>query len=249
VEAVAGGKGDPPDASALPEGELRHLLEIIDNVPEHGHDPRATIVAVNALHTAGREKAIAATKEYIRVSECAYTDLEEKIDVIAGLLFHLDSDDGAMNFPVRILKKTDHRARPAPVGIDLVLIGDVPFFVGHGPHFGRCVGAGIAFDRRCELGVFRPSPLSPASTLSELTRCLECWHGESGEAFDADDLRNQVAQLIDPLIRDDILESVLIQPRTSGPESRDNQSGNLRELTWDFNKAMYTVRERPRAAR
>lgn len=70
VSWVRGGDGAPPDPALFAEDELQRLLRVVDQVPSYDalHDPRRVIDAVNALQPLGRERAIAALREYLRIS-------------------------------------------------------------------------------------------------------------------------------------------------------------------------------------
>jgi hypothetical protein len=72
VKWVHGAAGDPPPAWMFPEEELRTLLRILDETPSYsngwGYNPRSVIRAVNALQPLGKEKALAAVAEYLRIA-------------------------------------------------------------------------------------------------------------------------------------------------------------------------------------
>src|SRR5207237_943044 len=69
---IFGDKGIPPKESLISEAELRQAIPLIDQVPSpiccFAYDPRPVIAAVNHLHALGKPKAIAALREYLRVS-------------------------------------------------------------------------------------------------------------------------------------------------------------------------------------
>ena len=71
VEFVFGAQGDPPPSGMFTEVELRSLLHKLDRVSSYdasSHDPLTLIQAVNALQRIGKDKALAAISEYLRVS-------------------------------------------------------------------------------------------------------------------------------------------------------------------------------------
>ena len=71
VRSFSGAGGTPPDPELFEEGELRRLLGIIDTVPRWegpNCDPLRVIKITNALQAVGKEKALAATEEYLRVA-------------------------------------------------------------------------------------------------------------------------------------------------------------------------------------
>ena len=72
VQDVYGGRGEPPNPALMPEKELRPLLRLIDKAPSfrfgNDYDPLLVIQIVNALQPLGKEKALAAIEEYLRVA-------------------------------------------------------------------------------------------------------------------------------------------------------------------------------------
>lgn len=71
VEFVFGAQGDPPPSGLFIEVELRALLHKLDRVSSYdasSHDPLTLIQAVNALQRIGKDKALAAIGEYLRIS-------------------------------------------------------------------------------------------------------------------------------------------------------------------------------------
>src|SRR5262249_49322939 len=95
VQYVVGGRGQPPDPAVLPEAELRPLLRLIHTAPSYndGYDynPRAVIQIVNALQALGKEKALAAIDEFLRVSPG-----REGVFLVLRVLFDVPSDPGHM---------------------------------------------------------------------------------------------------------------------------------------------------------
>ena len=70
VEFVAGGGAPPPDGM-FTDGELRKLLEALNDLPgQNGirYNPRPVIRAVNLLQPLGKERGMAAVDEFLRVS-------------------------------------------------------------------------------------------------------------------------------------------------------------------------------------
>ena len=72
-----GGEGDTPPAWMFVEEELRSILRILDETPSYNngwdYNPRGVIRAVNALQPLGKEKALTAVAEYLRVAPCRST--------------------------------------------------------------------------------------------------------------------------------------------------------------------------------
>lgn len=72
AQYVFGGQGKPPDPELLPEEELCALLRLLDRAPSYqfgySYNPLLIIRIVNALQPLGKEKALAAIEEYLRVA-------------------------------------------------------------------------------------------------------------------------------------------------------------------------------------
>ncbi|HJZ59890.1 MAG TPA: hypothetical protein VKE74_33420, partial [Gemmataceae bacterium] len=100
AQYVYGGRGQPPDPALLPEAELRPLLRLIDTAPSYNagyhYDPLAVIRAVNALQALGKEKALAAIAEYLRVSSHFHDPGREGVFLVLRVLFDVPPDPGHM---------------------------------------------------------------------------------------------------------------------------------------------------------
>lgn len=100
VQYVYGGSGEPPDPKTIPEAELRSLLRLIDKAPYisgNGYDPLAVIQIVNALQPLGKDKALAAIDEYLRVAsyfECRRG--RDGVFLVLRVLFDVPADPGYM---------------------------------------------------------------------------------------------------------------------------------------------------------
>lgn len=71
-QEVFGGKGRPPKTEWFTEQELRNLLRLFNTAPGlegNSYNPLPVIRIVNALQPLGKEKALAAISEYLRVSD------------------------------------------------------------------------------------------------------------------------------------------------------------------------------------
>jgi len=100
AQYVYGGYGSPPDEKTFNETELRRLLRIIDKAPgydsAYGYDPRRIVQAVNALQPLGKEKALAALGEYLRVASRFHDSGREGVFLILRCLFDVPADPGFM---------------------------------------------------------------------------------------------------------------------------------------------------------
>lgn len=97
VQYVFGGNGAPPPSGMFAHEELTRLLRLIDATSGvDNHNPPRLIQAVNALQPLGKDKALAAIEEYLRVSTPYGDDERESIFFILRLLFEIPADPGYM---------------------------------------------------------------------------------------------------------------------------------------------------------
>src|SRR5262245_4248262 len=95
------------------EEELRSILRVLDETPSYnngsGYNPRGGIRAVNALQPLGKEKALAAVAEYLRVSPVSFdAPAVEGMFLVLRTLFEIPTPPGHM--PVM------HMGQPSPIG-------------------------------------------------------------------------------------------------------------------------------------
>ena len=96
VQYVFGGKGTAPAATMFGEGELAALLRLLDaTTHEGGRNPLAYIRIVNTLQPLGKDKALAAIDEYLRVSSEIFSD-RIPLFLVLRLLFEVPADPGFM---------------------------------------------------------------------------------------------------------------------------------------------------------
>jgi hypothetical protein len=132
VQYVFGGRGAPPPPDLVPEGELRRLLSLLNEVSSYnssdGFNPLPLIRAVNALHAAGREKALAVIGEYLRVSSDFDDPAREGMFLVLRTLF--DAAPGAGGMPRMFVgapsppEPSDPRAAPR---FPVLIAGDIPW--------------------------------------------------------------------------------------------------------------------------
>jgi hypothetical protein len=134
AQYVYGGRGSPPDEKVFSEAELRRLLRIIDKAPgyysAYGYDPRRIVEAVNALQPLGKEKALAALGEYLRVASGFHDSGREGVFLILRCLFDVPDDPGFMphmycGAPSMSPPKDAKQAPRFPI----VIQGDVPLLL------------------------------------------------------------------------------------------------------------------------
>jgi hypothetical protein len=128
VQYVFGGRGTP--YTAIPEAELRLLLELVDAVPSYSAtlDPARLIQAVNALQPLGKERALAVVEEYLRVSSSLDNPGREGVFLVMRALFDAPVMPPMMvGMPARSPK--DPRLLPR---FPLTIVGDVPLMLAGG---------------------------------------------------------------------------------------------------------------------
>jgi hypothetical protein len=159
VQYVFGGKGTP--YTAMPEDELRRLMQLLANVPSYNDtlEPLALVRAVNALHALGKDRALDVVDEFLRVSSWLDDPGREGVFLVMRVLF-----DPPMP-PMMV-----GAAMPAPdpklyPHHPIVMIGDLPLKLVNGYAL-----AGKAQDPESDVAAFRKSgtlrakPLSPSGT-------------------------------------------------------------------------------------
>jgi hypothetical protein len=100
VQYVYGARGAPPDPKILPEMELRDLLRLIDKAPSYNsgyhYDPLAVIQIVNTLQPLGKDKALSAIDEFLRVASDFDSPAREGVFLVLRVLFDVPADPGHM---------------------------------------------------------------------------------------------------------------------------------------------------------
>jgi hypothetical protein len=120
-----GATGSPPPTALFREPELRDLLRLLDGAPVaafaylDGWDPLAAIRIVNRLRLLGKDRALAAIEEYVRLTTRLFAP-NEATPPASGLKWML-----LLLFEM----PADHSRAGTPV----VLHGGVPFLVPQGP--------------------------------------------------------------------------------------------------------------------
>jgi hypothetical protein len=172
------GKGAPLPAGLFSEDEIRSLLDVLNHVRFDvgisGWDPRPLICAVNALQALGKEKALAAVDEFLRVRGGLGG---EGIFYVLRVLFDVPATPGYM--PGIYYGKPDSRGPADPKLLPLfpiALEGDIPFLLAgpvdwEGPGF-PTPKTHVAYFRKC--GKLRSRPLVPTvrpfTALNEVMR-------------------------------------------------------------------------------
>jgi hypothetical protein len=100
VQYVFGGRGAPPPATLIGEPELSGLLARLCKVGSYNsgyqYNPLPVIRAVNALRAVGRERALAAIAEYLRISSYLDEPAREGTFLVMRTLFDAPPSSGGM---------------------------------------------------------------------------------------------------------------------------------------------------------
>ncbi len=171
TQEVIGGQGRPPKSGLFTEDELRNLLRLLDTTPKlegDSYDPLPVIQIVNTLQSLGREKALAAIGEYLRVSE-PWSDRGSSL--VFRVLFDLPDDiDRTKGWIIGVPEppgpKNPHQIPRFPI----VLVDDVPLMLVEGYTIGSYLslkGNPTPVERDLEFfrrnGHFRSKALVPSN--------------------------------------------------------------------------------------
>jgi len=130
VRGVFGGTGVPIDPKILPEPQLEDVLRLIDTTPglTHDFDTLRLIRIVNTLQALGKEKALAAIDEYLRVAPLyGWCPARDGLFIVLRALFEIPADTGFMP-PMAVGALTPPPPKDPLVcpRYPLVLVHDVP---------------------------------------------------------------------------------------------------------------------------
>jgi hypothetical protein len=133
TEGVSGGKGRPPKSDLFREDELQNLLRLLNTAPEmegHSYNPLPLIRIVNTLQPQGKEKALAAIGEYVRVSNpWSNTGLFLVFRVLFDLPDDIDPREaGSFGMPEPSGPKNPHQIPRFPIA----LVEDIPIMLAGG---------------------------------------------------------------------------------------------------------------------
>ncbi len=179
VHSVRGGQGSPPDPSLLSEEQVRFLIPILDRVPSYQnwmtYDSRRVILAVNALHPLGKAAALAALKEYLRVTPFRwYADGPDGVFLVLRCLFDVPETPGylpRMKVGVSDEEPGDPSLFPR---FPISLVGDIPILLSKGYSGGGREESPLQHLAWYEShGVFRAAPLRPTVRPLEALDAIE----------------------------------------------------------------------------
>ena len=130
VQYVFGGRSRP--FTAMPEAELRPILETVDAVASYSADldPARLIQAVNALQPLGKERALAIVDEYLRVSSFLDNPGREGVFLVMRALF----DVPATGMPPMLVGSPSRSPKDPKLlpRFPLAIVGDVPLLLAGG---------------------------------------------------------------------------------------------------------------------
>lgn len=222
-----GGKGQPPKAGLFKEDKLRDLLRLLDTAPGldgYSYNPQPVIQIVNTLQPLGKEKALAAIGEYIRVSDRwrGLTGSENMFLVLRTLFDVPDNIDPSQvegfGAPSPPGPKDPHRIPRFPI----VLVDDIPLMLAGGY---MLEGMPIPMDRVLAFfrdnGQIHPAPLTPTndplSAIVHLMNSKQWIYGDTnlqesgGFSFgSAEDGEREKSMLMEQLLR--LIDSVYRMP-------------------------------------
>lgn len=211
VTSTTGGRGQPLPSDILDEPSLRALLRQIHSVPgflldfrQERYNPLVLINLVNALQKLGKEKALAAIDEYMRV-RWSVDNRPENIIVVVLALMEPPSDGGALPMlpATRDLRRT---ISTYPV----VFQNDVPFLLRpHTFYSGTALPVEPTLEWFRRNGQIRRNPLRPPDNplvvLDQLIASPQwsfarrkdsaIWSDTDSELLT---MRNQVLRLVEP---------------------------------------------------
>jgi hypothetical protein len=179
VHRVSGGEGSPPDPAILSEQQIRSLIPILDRVPAYQnwitYRPQAVIQAVNALQPLGKTAALAALKEYLRVTPFRwYADGPDGVFLVLRCLFDVPENPGVLPAMMVGVSSEEPADRSLFPRFPMTLVGDIPILLAKGYS-----GSGATESPERHLvwfekhGVFRAAPLRPTSRALEVLDELE----------------------------------------------------------------------------
>jgi hypothetical protein len=242
VQYVFGGQGDPPASDLFREEQLRELLRLIDQAPPlagYRYDPRRVIRIVNALQSLGKDKALAAIGEYLRVASPFDSEAREGLFVVLRVLF--DVPKGPAHMPTMYVGAPFPGApkdmKPMP-RFPVLLLDDVPLLLVSGYVLvgeAEPVERHVAYFRKW--GRLRSTPLIPVDAPFEVYEKFRRLYlgaygdklGEWGREQVQILVINQLLRLVDSVYRRD-------------PEAFDYQFAPKQDLAghWKKLKADFT---------
>ncbi|WP_088255885.1 hypothetical protein [Fimbriiglobus ruber] len=256
VESILGSSGKPPSPDVLPEGELRPLLCLIDRAPSYeggtNFNPLRLVQIVNALQPLGKEKALAAIEEYLRVTP-VFPDSSGRdgVFLVLRVLFDVPDDPGYMP-RMRVGAPTP----PAPKDakqlprFPIWLQDDVPFLLVSGfEGSGEPEGPERHVEYFRDKGRLRAKPLIPGNSPLKL---MKAWENGPSRLYEKDDsweckvlVANQLLNMFGSVYRRDADNGPLPTWPKGVMEAewkRAKVEMSKLDLRWNPDKALFTVK-------
>ena len=209
VQYIYGGKGTPPDPTMFNETDLKSILRQINKASTN--NPRSLIQTVNRLQPLGKDKALAALSEFLRVADGFTTGQRTELFLVLRLLFDVPEDPGYMP-PMRVGGPNPENFQDPKLlpRYPLVLIDDIPLYLIWGymlAGFPQPVEEHIEYFRK--YGKLRDHPLQPSddplAVLAKYEQSPQWIYRRAHNGFTEDSgreyLANQLLQLVDSVYR------------------------------------------------
>jgi hypothetical protein len=254
VQLVCGGDGDPPPAWMFAEEELRAILRILDEAPSYnygwGYNPRGVIRAVNALQPLGKEKALAAVAEYLRIAPHWFeAHGVSGIFLVLRTLFEIPNPPGHM--PVMVVGEPSPMAPEDLTKIPrfpIYIQDDIPFLMVSGySGFGQAEHPKERLNYFRKHGVIRSLPLiPPPDPVASIQRALDTLSNNGigpDNTPDYDMLFNQALWLLDSVYEVEEVENSRFIDKMFGATTSDREKAaaaiSKLKLRWDVKKQDY----------
>jgi hypothetical protein len=258
VQGVCGAAGTPPPAWMFAEDELRTILRILDETPSYsdgwGYNPRGIIRAVNALQPLGKEKALAAVAEYLRVSPWSFgAHAVDGMFLVLRTLFEIPNPPGHM--PGMLVGQPSPPGPEDPTKIPrfpIYIQDDIPFLMVSGYSlFGQAEDPRIHLNYFREHGAIRSLPLvPPPDPMASIRKALDALSnngigpdGPPGYGM----LFNQALWLLDSVYEVEEVEDARFNDKmfgaTDGEREKAAAAVSRLKFRWDVKKQDYTFAE------
>ncbi len=208
---VFGGARPPTNPSLFAESELSRLLRVIDRTPGlsgYRYDPGRVIEVVNALQPLGKEKALAAVDEYLRVATSIDSKAREGLFLVLRVLFDVP-ENGMPPMYVGAPAPSDPMDPRQYPRFPILLVDDLPLNLVWGyaiAGFPQPVEQHVEFFRK--EGRLRARPLAPTNDPVGIIQRIErspdwIYRKEGGSNFQqyGNMLRGQILRLLLPVYR------------------------------------------------
>jgi hypothetical protein len=204
VQDLAGTTGAADVVSKLGETELRRLLRLLFQAGRKSFstgrfEPRATIVAVNALQPAGKEAGIGVLHEFFQLFPSAGIGSSGIFGVV---LASFEAQPPAQTF-WHDLSWFPEDTAPFPV-FPLCIVDDVPLAIGNeGPTAGAPISAAAVLDSRAKIAAWRTKPLAPTNNPTSVLAELDSLLSPRLQQTVQTDVERQILRLVDTVFQYD----------------------------------------------